>query len=83
MDPFSSVLNFLKVRASWGITGNFNIGDYAYIASIGKRDYVFGGSLASGKSLNGIGNNQLTREETTQTDIGIDTGLFNDRLSLM
>ncbi len=83
MEPLSSVLNYLKVRASWGITGNFNIGDYAYIASIGKRDYVFGGTLAPGKSLNGIGNNQLTWEETTQTDIGIDIGLFNDRVFLM
>lgn len=83
MEPVSNVLNYLKLRASWGITGNFNIGDYAYIASVGKRDYVFGGTLAPGKSLNGIGNNGLTWEETTQTDIGIDIGLYNDRVFLM
>lgn len=83
MESLSSTLNYLKLRASWGVTGNFNIGDYAYIASLGKRDYVFGGTLASGKALNGIGNNELTWEETSQFDIGVDIGLFNDRIFLM
>lgn len=82
-DSFNTPINYLKLRGSWGITGNFNIGDYAYIASVGKTDYVFGSTLAPGKTLSGIGNNELTWEETSQVNLGADFGLFNDRIFLM
>ena len=83
MEPVTDVMNYLKVRASYGITGNYNIGDYFYIAGVNSQNYVFGGSLAAGKALSGIGNNNLTWEETNQLDLGVDFGFLQDRIFLM
>ena len=76
-------LSYLKLRGSYGEVGNFDIGDYAYLSSAVGSNYVFSGAITSGKALNGIGNNNLTWETTKQTDIGIDVGLFNDRIFLV
>jgi TonB-linked SusC/RagA family outer membrane protein len=73
-------LSYLKLRASYGVVGNFNIGNYIHIANIGNSNYVFGNSLSAGKTLSNIGNPLLGWEETRQVDIGLDIGLFNDRI---
>lgn len=83
MEPVSDVMNYLKIRASYGLTGNYNIGNYRYIAGIGTYNYVLGGALVPGKGLSGIGNNGLTWEENKQLDLGIDMGFLNDRIYLM
>ncbi|MBE7178542.1 MAG: SusC/RagA family TonB-linked outer membrane protein, partial [Mucilaginibacter polytrichastri] len=74
-------ISFLKFRASYGKVGNNNIGDYTYLASVNTTNYVFGNQVIPGKSLNGIGNNNLTWETTTSYDLGMDLELFNSRLS--
>ena len=76
-------MNYLKIRASYGLTGNYNIGNYRYIAGVSTYNYVLGGSLAPGKGLGNIGNNALTWEETKQLDLGVDIGFLNDRIYLM
>lgn len=83
MNPVKDVMNYLKLRASYGLTGNYNIGDYSYIANMKSANYVLNGTLASGQALSNIGNNTLTWEESKQFDIGIDLGFFNDRLTIM
>ncbi|PXV59961.1 TonB-linked SusC/RagA family outer membrane protein [Dysgonomonas alginatilytica] len=83
MKPLHKTMNSLKLRASYGLTGNYNIGNYTYIAGIQTVDYVFNETLASGKALSGLGNSQLTWEETKQFNVGIDLGFFNDRLFMM
>ncbi len=83
MKPVTKVMNYLKLRASYGVTGNNNIGDYSYIATLNKNNYVLGGTLAPGKSLGNIGNNDLTWEETKQLDLGVDVGFLNDRIFFM
>lgn len=80
MEPVMNVMSYLKVRASYGLTGNYNIGDYTYIAGLENTNYVLNGSLYPGNSLKAIGNNDLTWEETKQLDLGLDFGFLNDRI---
>ena len=63
MQPMSQILNYLKVRASYGLTGNYNIDNYNYLARVAKANYVLGGALAPGKALESLRNNELTWEE--------------------
>lgn len=77
-----SWVNDLKLRASYGLAGNFNIGNYAYAASISSANYSFGNALASGRVSTSIGNNQLTWENSRQFDIGADLSLLAGRLNL-
>lgn len=74
-------VNMLKLRASYGVTGNDNIGNYTHIASIGEYNYVLGGVLVSGASASNIANTYLGWERTSQFDLGIDLAMFNNRLT--
>ncbi|WP_432708528.1 SusC/RagA family TonB-linked outer membrane protein [Pedobacter sp.] len=71
----------LKLRATYGLSGNYNIGNYTYITNIGPSNYVFGGQLASGRIPTSLNNPNLTWEESSQLDLGIDFGIFKDRVS--
>ncbi len=78
----SSVVNFLKLRASYGLTGNAEIGNFAWLKTftfVGYNAAIYGG-LQGGQFTN-PGNSALTWESTTQFDVGADFRLFNDRLS--
>jgi TonB-linked SusC/RagA family outer membrane protein len=74
-------ISFLKLRASYGKVGNNNIGDYTYLASVNTSNYVFSNQVTPGKTLSGIGNNDLTWETTTSYDLGLDLEMFNSRIS--
>lgn len=78
----SSVFDNLKLRASYGVLGNQNIGTYPYqqTYSLGY-DYPIGGSLQSGAYIASYNNQNITWEKTAITDIGIDFSLFNGALS--
>ncbi|WP_448699347.1 SusC/RagA family TonB-linked outer membrane protein [Mucilaginibacter sp. AW1-3] len=69
-----SAISSLKLRASWGRTGNDNIGDYKYVSTISTyaRNYYFGGTQVVGASPSGVSNDDLQWETSEQTDIGID-----------
>ena len=73
----SNTISLLKLRASWGKTGNAEIGNFA------ARDQW---QATKYKQLPGIepiqpANPDLTWEKSTQTDIGLDFGLFSNRIS--
>lgn len=79
----NDVLTSLKIRGSYGITGNDQVGDFAYAAVISPgRNYPFGSgpgeSLNIGYSPAAAANPDLKWEQTTQTDIGIDLILFQN-----
>ncbi|HWV72632.1 MAG TPA: TonB-dependent receptor [Pseudosphingobacterium sp.] len=74
-------LDDLKFRASYGFTGNFNIGNYSYMSNIGTNDYVFNGTLASGRVMNTLGNPSLGWEKMREFNAGIDFVGFNNRLT--
>lgn len=77
----NDVVNFLKVRASYGINGNDKIGDFRYVSTVsGARNYTFGTDeyLVNGVSPNAIANPDLRWEQTSQFNVGIDAVLFKD-----
>ena len=80
-----SDVNNLKLRLSIGRLGNQNIGDYAFMAQAGQGDsfdnYVFGGQRTIGAQYTSIANTNLTWERSNQLDLGIDFGLFKNRIS--
>ena len=71
----------LKLRASYGQTGNFNIGNYAYASGIGSANYSFGNQLASGRVSGSIANENLTWEKSNELDLGLDLAVFINRLN--
>ena len=74
-------LDQIKFRASWGINGNQEIGDYQFISTINKsRGYIFGSGRIVGASPSYIENADIRWEESIQTDIAIDLAAFNNRL---
>ena len=75
-------ISMLKLRASYGLVGNNNIGNYTSIAMMGTTNYVFGGALSQGLSITSLGNTLLSWEKTDQWDIGFDLSLFQNRINL-
>jgi TonB-linked SusC/RagA family outer membrane protein len=74
-------LNLLKIRSSYGITGNNFFGNYEAQATIGKYYYAFGGTSASGQTINRLENSELRWERNKQFDLGLDLSLLNNRLN--
>lgn len=78
--PSISLFNDLKLRASWGKTGNVSgIGDYSSLP-IATSGFTY--AEQEGASVIQVGNDQLTWENTTQTDVGIDLALLENRLQV-
>ncbi len=85
-EPFIQNLEFLsdlKLRASWGKAGNFNIPNFGSLGLMEPNNYVFGGQRAIGLQPRTLGNQDLTWEISAQTDIGLDVGLFDGRVYLV
>lgn len=76
-------LDFLKIRASYGITGNNSFTDnYAAIARTSDFNYIVNGQLTPGITISALGNSELAWERNKQFDIGLEVALFNQRLTL-
>ena len=82
MQSIEAVSN-LKVRASYGKTGNQNIANYRSLARLGVYNYDLSGALVSGLSPGNIANPDLRWETTATTDFGIDLDLFGNRLNFV
>lgn len=76
MKPASTWLTNLKLRASWGLTGNMNIGNYATYGTVSGVNYVLGNTASLGYAETSIGNPDLSWEKTSQVDLGLEIGLF-------
>ena len=81
MKNFDKV-SFLKLRASYGVTGNNNIGNYTQYANMTETNNPVNGIYTNGKSMEGLNNTELGWEKTTEYDLGADIGLYNDRVYL-
>lgn len=78
-----SWLDNLKLRASYGITGNNNVDDYVTISTAAGPSYVvLGGSETQGYYPNGMVNRGLLWEKVKEFDFGIDLGVLNNRINL-
>ncbi|GAB3272075.1 TonB-dependent receptor [Larkinella harenae] len=76
MEPFR-FLNDLKLRASYGFTGNERIGDYQFLGTWSSVTY----SGATGLGPEALANPTLQWERTREANIGLDANLFNGRLN--
>lgn len=82
MGKYKPVLSNLKLRASYGVVGNNNIGNYSSIGLMGGSNYVFNNTKEGGYAPSSYSNPDLGWEKTLTTDIGIDMGFFNNRINL-
>lgn len=75
-------LSELKLRAGYGIVGNDNVGSYAYLARVGSGgNYPIGGQTMPGTYPATIANEDLKWEESEQTNLGIDLGLYDGKIT--
>ncbi|MFI1743658.1 SusC/RagA family TonB-linked outer membrane protein [Thalassobellus sediminis] len=82
MDNFDAV-SFLKLKASYGVTGNNNIGNYTHLQNVSITEAaIFGSTVASGGALAGVGNQNLGWERTAQTNLGFEIGFLQNRIQL-
>jgi len=80
--PKLGPVSFLKLRASWGINGNQEIGDYQFVSTIDKsRGYIFGSGRMIGASPSYIENADIRWEQSEQLDVALDLGAFDNRLT--
>ena len=80
MKPMPQI-SFAKIRASYGLIGNNNIGNYTQYALVNNTtNAVFGNTVATGAVVTSLSNPNLGWETTKQFDIGLDLGLLNDRI---
>ncbi len=78
----NQIISKLKPHASFGVTGNSEIGTYASLATIGQSTTIIGNGLQTVSYMSRMPNPDLKWEKTNQLDFGIDLGLFNNRLNL-
>lgn len=73
-------IDLLKLRASFGTSGNDRIGDYQYTSLLGTYNAAYGNVLQSGVAASNIANSELQWEQTKTYDIGFDFSVFHNRL---
>ena len=74
-------LSMFKVRASYGLIGNNNIGNYTQYNVISNSNTVFGSTTNSGIRVTNLGNTELGWERTAEFDFGIDLSFLNNRIT--
>ncbi|MCC8132914.1 MAG: SusC/RagA family TonB-linked outer membrane protein [Tannerellaceae bacterium] len=84
-----SVLSYLKLRGSWGILGNQDIGIYPYQTTLNSSDlyYPFGegneGTTHTGVGPTSLGNTNLLWEKTATGGVGVEANFLEDRLTFV
>lgn len=84
-EPFmqnQQVFDELKLRASYGETGNANIGDFTWISGMTASHYSFNDVRYPGARPSGFMNRDLTWEKSRQVDLGLEASFLHDRLHL-
>ncbi|MDR1600839.1 MAG: TonB-dependent receptor [Tannerella sp.] len=80
--PAKQVVDDLKIRLSYGKTGNQEIGSYQSLSTLAPVSYLFGDHLVTGFLPERLANKELGWETTYQADFGFDAGFLKNRLSL-
>lgn len=77
------IVDFLKLRGSYGITGNDKIGDFRYVSSLnGEAEYTFENNLTQGLAIGAISNPEIRWEQNKQFNVGFDADLLDSRFSV-
>jgi len=85
-EPFMESVKFisnLKLRFSYGHSGNNQIGNYRQIGLLSTSTYVENNSQSQGVVPSSLSNDDLTWEKSKQTNLGLNLDLFGDRISLV
>lgn len=80
----NNVLSDLKVRASYGSTGNDQLsGIYPWVSTLSQSFYIFGKNSQAVQTMHpaSFSNIELNWEKNIQTDIGVDFSILNNRIS--
>jgi TonB-linked SusC/RagA family outer membrane protein len=77
-----NTISYLKLRASLGVTGNAEIGNYATLSRLNPTEVVFNGQTQPAVVLSNPGNRNLKWERGRQWNIGIDAMLWKDRVEI-
>ena len=80
--PNNKYVNDVKIRASYGATGNKNIPNYGYFAQVTPVYASLGNQPTPGFQLSSFSNDNLTWERTYSTNLAADLGLFSNKLRL-
>ena len=81
--PFNrNLINMFKVRASYGVLGNENIGEYQYQATMRRNNmtYSFGNAAVTGSAVSTFVNENIAWEKKKTTNVGIDIAFLNNRI---
>lgn len=73
----------MKLRASYGTVGNASIPNYRTISSYGNGSMILNNELNPYVTLSNLGNEDLKWETSKQLNVGLDVGLFDNRLELI
>ena len=77
-------LTNLKLRLSYGVSGNNNVGDYATATMPSSTAYyAYGSNMAFGYGPNGIVNAAIQWEKTTEFDFGVDFSAYDNRINVV
>jgi TonB-linked SusC/RagA family outer membrane protein len=81
--PMLRAADFFKLRASLGVLGNQDIGDYAYSAPVqSNQNYLFNGAVNAGATQIALANPNIKWQSNRQGDVGLDLGFRQDRVSV-
>lgn len=75
------LINYLKLRLSYGENGNPSVGSYSTFSKMGSGSYLFGQTTVNTSASSGLANKALSWERTGAWNIGFDFSMLNDRLS--
>ncbi len=81
--PKNNLIDNVKLRLSYGLSGNNNIGNFTSQQLLGYDNYVFNNKIVPGQAINSLGNTNLGWEQSKQTDIGFDADLFKGKVNLI
>jgi TonB-linked SusC/RagA family outer membrane protein len=82
-EPFMAnieALNELKLRASYGVTGNFEIPNYGAIGLLGTSNYILNNQIVNGVVPRTLSNRDLSWEATNMFDVGLDFAFLRNRI---
>jgi TonB-linked SusC/RagA family outer membrane protein len=82
MQQFKNAISNLKLRATYGVLGNQNVGSYQYQTTYFNYPSAYGfNNVSVGGAGTLLSNKDLTWERAASLNIGLDVGLFNDKLT--
>ena len=77
--PKTDFVNYLQLHAGWDLSGNDDINNYAARTSFGVTKYLYKSTAAI---LNNIGNEEITWEQTSKVNLGLQAHLLQNRVSV-